>query len=64
MTGAATIQVVAFSNSALPPFGTQFTINGNPFSGTGFGFNPVSGKLDLGYDTSGANPAFNTTGYF
>ncbi|MGD0654825.1 MAG: hypothetical protein ABSA16_10810 [Thermoguttaceae bacterium] len=28
-----------------------YLINGAPFSGTGFGYNPDTGKLDLSYDT-------------
>jgi hypothetical protein len=46
-TTAPKIQVVAFPNGALPPANSTFTINGVPFSGTGFGFDPSTDKLDL-----------------
>ena len=35
--------------------GTQVLINGTPFSGTGFGFNPATGKLDA-WDPTGPDP--------
>ncbi|MGA2799142.1 MAG: hypothetical protein ABSE63_16305, partial [Thermoguttaceae bacterium] len=35
--------------------GTQVLINGAPFSGTGFGFNPATGKLDA-WDPTGPAP--------
>jgi hypothetical protein len=45
------VQVLCFADGAtLPPSGTQFIINGVPFSGTGFGYNPADGQLDLTYD--------------
>jgi hypothetical protein len=39
-------QVVAFPDGTVPDANTQFTINGAPFSGTGFGYSPTSGDLD------------------
>ena len=40
--------------------GMRILINGIPFSGTGFGFNPGTGKLDLTYviDPNNANPQY------
>ncbi len=43
------IQIVAFPNGVVPPVGTNFIINGMPFSGTGVGANPLTGKIDLRY---------------
>ncbi|MEN6367036.1 MAG: hypothetical protein ABFC88_09500, partial [Thermoguttaceae bacterium] len=75
---APLVQITAFPNGKRPPIGSQFTINGSPFSGTGFGYNPNSGLLDLRYDFStgslssavgtltallpNISPAFYTTG--
>jgi hypothetical protein len=37
---------------------TRVLINGTPFSGTGFGFNPTTGKLDA-WDPNGPDPSVN-----
>ncbi len=39
-------QIARFSSSEVPPRNAQFKINGVPFSGTGFGYNSTTGKLD------------------
>ena len=41
VTGAATIQVVAFSNGALPPTGVTFTINGDSVQRHGLRIQPT-----------------------
>ncbi|MBN1395420.1 MAG: hypothetical protein JW959_10385 [Pirellulales bacterium] len=50
------VQVAAFSNGATPPINTTFTINGVPFSGTGFGFDSSSNDLDRTLDITNADP--------
>ena len=50
-------QILAFPNIAPAQVGTlvgsMFTVNGTPFSGKGFGYNPSSGKLDMLWDFMG-----------
>jgi hypothetical protein len=50
------VQILAFPNGVIPPYGTSFTINGMPFSGTGAGYNPLTRMLDLHYAYN-ADPA-------
>ncbi len=53
-TTPPTIQVVAFDGvpSAALPQAMNFHINAPPFSGTGAGFNPQSGQMDLMHPTA------------
>ena len=43
----AFVQVAAFPSGLIPPTNSVFTINGSPFSGAGFGYNPATGRFDL-----------------
>jgi len=38
------------SRNVLPVRGNHFLINGRPFNGTGFGYNPATAQLDLALD--------------
>jgi hypothetical protein len=58
MTG---IFVSAFPNGASPPSGAGFTINGVPFSGTGFGYNATTQTLELMYNSGLTPPAIDST---
>lgn len=39
-----------------PSAGDEFVVNGVPFSGTGQGFNPASGAMDLPFTDAGGDP--------
>ncbi len=56
------LQMLAFSSPTQPAAGNSIAvvINGAPFSGTGAGFNPASGKLDLAYDPTQTPPIVKT----
>ena len=49
--GSTGFQVMAFPNGSVPNANDQFIINGVPFSGTGFGYQPSSGQLNRIYDS-------------
>ena len=49
-------KVMAFDNGVVPNSGDQFTINGVPFSGAGFGYDPTSGSLGATPPTSPPAP--------
>ncbi len=38
--------MAAFDGGVMPAAGNQYIVNGFPYSGMGFGFNPGSGELD------------------
>ncbi len=42
----------------LPENGDRFVVNGVPFNGAGFGYNPNTGKLDLGVPRIALQPHF------
>jgi hypothetical protein len=45
-----------YRDGAVPVAGDTFVINGSPFSGTGQGFNPTTGQMDLPYTDNPADP--------
>ncbi len=58
LSGTATgpWQMLAFDGGGQPQTGDTVIISGVPFSGTGFGYNPTTAKMDLAFDPTASPP--------